>query len=375
MTGKLFTDEFSELDWPTLSSQIRAATTSDVRQALVRAGHGSLDDFAAMLSPAAAPFLEEMAHLAQELTRKRFGRTIQMYVPLYLSNECTNNCSYCGFSKENAIARLTLDREAVQREVEVIRNMGFEHLLLVTGEAPGHVGMDYFEKALDWVRPHFSSISMEVQPLETTEYARLMRKGLSSVYVYQETYHHETYATVHTRGKKTRFDYRLDTPDRLGAAGIRKMGLGVLLGLVEDWRTDTLFCAAHLLSLRKRWWKTRFSISFPRLRPNAGCFEPAVDLDQRQFLQLILAWRLLDENLELSLSTREPARFRDHVLGLGITQLSAGSRTDPGGYASDAEALEQFEIDDARSPAEVANAVRAAGCEVVWKDWDPVLDR
>jgi len=226
---------------------------------------------------------------------------------------------------------------------------------------------------MEWVRPHFSHISMEVQPLEQNEYEQLIEAGLNTVLVYQETYHRDEYKKHHPKGRKSNFDYRLETPDRLGRAGIHKIGVGALIGL-EDWRTDCFFSALHLTHLQKTYWQTKYSVSFPRLRPFSGGLTPKVNMTDRELVQLICAYRLLNEDVELSLSTREQPIFRDHVIKLGITTISAGSKTDPGGYASDHENLEQFEISDERTPAEIVHMIEKQGYEAVWKDWDRVYD-
>ncbi|HTI07369.1 MAG TPA: 2-iminoacetate synthase ThiH [Puia sp.] len=367
----MFSQVFEQYDWAAVKQDIYNKTPAAVEKALSRQRRG-LDDFMALISPAAAPYLEEMAQISHRLTQQRFGKTIQLYIPLYLSNECQNICTYCGFSYENKIRRKTLNGGELLTEVMAIRKMGYEHVLLVSGEANQTVGTDYFIKALQAVRPHFAHISMEVQPLDQHEYELLIREGLNTVLVYQETYHREDYKLHHPKGKKSNFGYRLDTPDRLGKAGIHKMGLGVLIGL-EDWRTDSYFTALHLRYLEKTYWKTRYSISFPRLRPFSGGLRPKVEMTDRELIQLICAYRLLDEEVELSLSTRESPLFRDHAIRLGITALSAGSRTNPGGYGADPQSLEQFEIHDDRSPAVIAGMIRAGGYEPVWKDWDQGL--
>ena len=297
---------------------------------------------------------------------------MQLYVPLYLSNECQNICTYCGFSYDNKIRRRTLSTVELLTEAAAIKAMGYAHVLLVSGEAHQTVGVDYFARALDVLRPQFAQLSMEVQPLETAEYGLLMEHGLNTVLVYQETYHQADYKLHHPKGRKSNFFFRLETPDRLGEAGIHKMGLGVLIGL-EDWRTDSWFTALHLQYLGRRYWKSKFSLSFPRLRPHVGGLQPKVEQTDRELIQLICAYRLLDEEVELSLSTRESPVFRDHAVRLGVTAMSAGSRTNPGGYAVDPESLEQFEVHDDRSPAVIAEMIRRQGYDVVWKDWDPVL--
>ncbi|MCB0397751.1 MAG: 2-iminoacetate synthase ThiH [Flavobacteriales bacterium] len=367
-----FQDLFDTYDWDEVRERSHHRSTAEVEEALHRAGHGKPDDFMALISPAAAPYLEDMARLSRKLTLNKFGKTIQMYIPLYLSNECQNICTYCGFSYNNRIPRVTLTEDQIDREVEIIKALGMDHVLIVTGEANRTVGVDYLASAIERIRPHFSHISLEVQPLEEEEYRTLANLGLHSVLVYQETYHREAYKSYHPKGKKSNFDYRLDTPDRLGRAGVHKIGLGALIGL-EDWRTDAYFTALHLHYLERRYWKTKYSVSFPRLRPAEGLIEPKVVMSERELVQLICAYRIYNEHLELSLSTRERAVFRDHAIHLGITSMSAGSRTNPGGYAEGEESLEQFEIDDSRSPSEMANMIREAGYEVVWKDWDRAL--
>jgi 2-iminoacetate synthase len=364
----MFSQLFDRYDRSAVKQDIYSKTAVDVEKALDRDRRG-LADFMALISPAAVPYLERMAQISNRLTQQRHGKVIQLYIPLYLSNECQNICTYCGFSYDNKIRRKTLTAGELLTEVAAIRQMGYEHVLLVSGEANQTVGVDYFIKALQTLRPHFAHISMEVQPLEQNEYELLIQHGLNTVLVYQETYHREDYKLHHPRGKKSNFTYRLDTPDRLGKAGIHKMGLGVLIGL-EDWRTDSFFTALHLRYLEKTYWKTRYSISFPRLRPFSGGLTPKVEMTDRELIQLICAYRLLDEEVELSLSTRESPVLRDHAIRLGITALSAGSRTNPGGYAADPASLEQFEIHDDRSPAVIAAMIRAQGYEAVWKDWD-----
>jgi len=366
-----FKEIFDQYDWDTVKADIYSKTAADVERALV-ASRRSLEDLKALLSPAAQPYLEQMAQLSHQLTLQRFGNTMQLYIPLYLSNECQNICTYCGFSLDNKIHRKTLNEAEILQEVKAIKAMGYEHVLLVTGEAWQTVGLDYFKEALQLVRPHFSHISMEVQPMDETEYAALIPLGLQSVLVYQETYHQADYKLHHPKGRKSNFDYRLETPDRLGRAGIHKIGLGVLIGL-EDWRTDSFFTALHLQYLEKTYWQTRYSISFPRLRPCSGGLPPKVEMKDRELVQLICAYRLLDPDVELSLSTRESEHFRDHVIKLGITTMSAGSKTNPGGYASDLQSLEQFEISDERSAHAIASMLKKQGYEPVWKDWDRAI--
>jgi 2-iminoacetate synthase len=359
---------FDQYSWETVKESIYSKTARDVETAL-SAHKRTLEDFKALISPAAAPYLEQMAQLSQQLTLKRFGRTMQLYIPLYLSNECQNICTYCGFSLDNKIARRTLNGAELLQEVEALKQMGYEHVLLVTGEANKTVGMDYFKKALQLIGPHFAQVSMEVQPLDEADYRELLPLGLHAVLVYQETYHKEDYKKHHPKGKKSNFYYRLATPDRLGRAGVHKIGLGTLIGL-EDWRTDSFFTALHLDYLERTYWKTKYTLSFPRLRPFSGGLEPKVAMNDRELVQLICAYRIFNEEVELSISTRETETFRNNVIKLGITSMSAGSKTNPGGYEVAPQSLEQFEISDERSPARMVQVLQEQGYEAVWKDWE-----
>ncbi|RZM29970.1 MAG: 2-iminoacetate synthase ThiH [Pedobacter sp.] len=366
-----FNDVFETCDWDETSNSIYSKTSADVERALA-ANKRTLEDFKALISPAAAPYLEQMAQISQQLTLKRFGKVIQLYIPLYLSNECNNICTYCGFSYDNKVKRKTLSPIEIMQEVAVLKEMGYDHVLLVTGEANQSVHTDYFKMVLQLIRPHFSQISMEVQPLDQVDYQELRSEGLNTVLVYQETYHEEDYKKHHPKGKKSNFQYRLDTPDRLGKAGIHKIGLGVLIGL-EDWRTDSFYTALHLSYLEKQYWKSKYSISFPRLRPFSGGLEPKIVMSDRELVQLICAYRLFNEEVELSISTRESLDFRNNIIKLGITSMSAGSKTNPGGYAVEPASLEQFEISDERTTEEIAAMISRQGYEPVWKDWDAVL--
>lgn len=367
-----FTQLFDTYNWEDTKKSIYAKTVEDVEYALNKTKPRNLEDFKALISPAAKGYLEEMAKLSQTLTQKRFGKTIQMYVPLYLSNECQNICTYCGFSFDNKIKRKTLTNDEIITEVKAIKKLGFDHVLLVTGEANKTVGVSYLKNAIRLISPYFAHISIEVQPLEQDEYKELITEGLNTVLVYQETYHKEDYKKHHTKGKKSNFNYRLETPDRMGKSGIHKMGLGTLIGL-EDWRTDAFFTALHLSYLEKQYWQTKYSISFPRLRPASGILEPKVVMHDKELAQLIFAYRIFNEEVELSISTREKEAFRNNIIKLGITSMSAGSKTNPGGYSVEKESLEQFEISDERSPEEVNQLIKSIGYETVWKDWDSVL--
>jgi len=359
---------FESHPWEDTKQSIYSKTTRDVEIALTKS-KCDLEDFKALISPAAIPYLETMAQKSNYLTLKRFGKTMQLYIPLYLSNICYNSCVYCGFSHKHKILRKILTNEEIIQEAEAIKSFGFDNVLLVTGESPKDAGVAYLQQAIRLVRPYFSHVSCEVQPLEQEDYELLVSEGLTTVYIYQETYNKQNYPGYHPKGKKADFNYRLDTPDRLGKADIYKIGLGVLIGL-EDWRTDSFFTALHMNYLERTYWKTKYSISFPRLRPFAGGFEPNVHMSDKELVQLICAFRILNNEVELSISTRENEYLRDNLIHCGITSLSAGSKTNPGGYVVDPQSLEQFEVSDDRSPAKIAEMLKKQGYEPVWKDWD-----
>lgn len=368
-----FSEIFYRHDFATAAARIRSATTADVRSALATApGRLSLDDLAALLSPAAAPFIEELACRSHQLTVERFGRTMQLYAPLYLTNVCANVCTYCGFSAQNAIRRKALNDAEILAEARALKDLGFDHVLLVTGESARY-GRDYLAHALRLLRPHFSGLSIEVQPLSEADYAALAADGLSAVLVYQETYDPATYARHHLSGPKADMAHRLETPDRLGRAGVKKIGLGALYGLA-DWRAEAWMLGLHLHYMERTYWRTRYSLSFPRLRPHEGHDIAVTPFDESELAQTVCAFRLFSPEVELSLSTRERPAFRDHAFKLGFTTMSAGSRTNPGGYASAPDSLEQFEISDDRTPAEIVQLLRAQNYDPVWKDWDPTYD-
>ena len=344
-------------------------TAEDVQRALSRKSR-DLADFAALISPAAAPHLEQLAEASHRATVQRFGRTMHLFAPLYLSNECVSVCTYCGFSAGNQIARRTLTPSEVALEGQELARRGFRHLLLVAGEHARIVSKDYLVSCVAALAPFVPSISVEVQVWETGTYRRLVEAGCDGLVVYQETYDQATYRAVHLKGKKRNEDWRLAAPDRGAEAGMRRLGIGALLGLHDDWRYEAIAVAAHARALMRRWWRCEISIALPRLRPAAGGFQPANPVGDREFVQLLCALRLLLPEVGLTMSTRETAPFRDALVRLGVTHMSAGSHTEPGGYAEESEAEPQFEIADARTPAQVASALRQAGYDPVWKDWE-----
>jgi len=363
-----FLDIINQYDPQQVRESIEAKTSNDVERALA-AERLRPDDLQALLSPAAAGYLEEMAARANRLTLQRFGKNILMYAPLYISNLCTNGCRYCGFSASNQVPRRTLTLDEVWTEAKVLYDLGFRHILLVTGESPKAVDNDYLAACVRRIQPLFSSISIEVYPMETEGYRQMVEAGVDGLTVYQETYDRALYQEMHPFGKKRDYDFRLLTPERGGAAGLRRIGLGFLLGLGE-FRSEAFFLGLHALHLSRHYWRTQVSVSFPRIRPADGGFQPLHPVSDRHFVQLLCTLRLLLPDAGLVLSTRESAALRNNLLPLGITQMSAGSCTAPGGYADKDLSTQQFAIDDDRSPEEVCRLIRASGYEAVWKDWD-----
>lgn len=340
----------------------------------------SLEDFAALLSPAASRYLESMAAHSQRLTQRFFGKAVRLFAPLYLSNECVNVCTYCGFSRHNDIPRITIPIETVEDQTRKLARQGFRSLLLVAGEHPKYVSNGYVEACVRRCLPHMPGISIELGPMEPEDYRPLVVAGAEALIVYQETYHRPTYESLHTAGPKKYYAWRMDTPERGYQAGFRRLGIGALFGLY-DWRYEALSVAAHARYLLRKCWKAQVSISLPRMRPAAGGYQPdpSFHVSDREMVQLICALRMLLPHAGITISTREPARLRDGLVPIGATLMSAGSSTEPGGYdafdettwsTEAAQAGEQFEVADERSPAAIAAMIRAQGYEAVWKDHD-----
>lgn len=376
--GHGFADIIGEYDWDETVRLVDNATEADVDRVLAKARRNSQrltpEDFAMLISPAAASRIEEMAALSSRFTGERFGKTISMYIPMYVGNACTNKCVYCGFNHDNPFERTILTMEQIEEECKAIKRLGpFENLLIVSGEYPSLCGVEYLENVLHTCRPYFHNLTIEVQPMRSADYERLTHSGLNGVVCFQETYHREAYRTYHPHGMKSHYDWRLNGYDRMGEAGVHKIGLGALLGL-EDWRADTVMMARHLRYLQKKYWKSRYSVNFPRMRPSESGYQPKTVISDKELAMLTFAFRIFDHDVDISYSTREAPWFRDNMMRLGVTSMSAGSKTDPGGYASAPESLEQFEVSDERTPREVEASIRAHGYDPVWKDWDAVFD-
>ncbi len=330
----------------------------------------SVEDLRALVDPGMD--LERLARASAQLTLRRFGRTITLYAPLYLSNSCINPCVYCGFSSRRAIARATLSLEEVAREARSLRQRGFSHVLLVTGEDRRAAAPEYLASAIRLCREHFAHVSIEVYPLSQAEYARMVEAGAAALTLYQETYDREVYARVHPGGPKADYDARRRAPVDAARAGMRGVGLGFLLGLAP-WRGEIFGLYEHALDVQRANWQTRLAFSFPRLRPAGSDFVPPHPVSDADLARMIFALRLMFPDAELVLSTRESARLRDGFIGLGVTRMSAGSVTTPGGYHLTAQAGEQFAVHDTRSPAEMAAVIVSRGLDPVWKDWSEVM--
>jgi 2-iminoacetate synthase len=369
-----FAEEVARVPFDALLAQARTASPERVSRVLATpAMERTLEDFAALLSPPASGRLEDLAEASRQLTLARFGRTMHMYAPLYLSNECLTTCVYCGFARELPIARKTLSPEETLAEARYLLGHGFRSILLLTGEHQKLTGVEFLEEHIRLLSREVPSIAIEVQVWSEEEYRRLAAAGCDAVVIYQETYHPETYAKVHLAGKKRQYEWRLLGPERAARAGMRRVGIGALLGLHDDWRYEAIATAAHARFLMKRYWRTQVTVSVPRLRPSAAGYQPRDPVGDRDLVQLVCALRLVLPDVGIVISAREAPEFRDGLFQIGVTHTSAGSHTDPGGYTEPNEATEQFEVADLRPPAEVATRLRELGYEPVWEDWGAVL--
>src|ERR1043166_2194970 len=353
--------------------------------------------FEQLIAPKSDAEFEAMAQTARALTLQNFGRTMRLFAPIYLSNECINNCQYCGFSRDNPILRVTLTPDEVVAEARHLSQAGFRQVLLVAGEHPKFVSRDYLTNCVRALAPNFPSIAIEVGPMETKDYIPIIDAGAEGLVVYQETYNRSVYAEMHTAGPKRDFNYRLACGERGYEAGVCRPGIGALIGLTR-WQDEAVALAAHLEHLFKHCWQAQITVSVPRLRPAAGGFRPLFTMSDRELVQLVCALRITFPQVGIVLSTRERASLRDALSSIAVTLMSAGSHTEPGGYTrqgrehlhrtmrgrivapeyqegEDQLATGQFEISDERSPAEIAAVLRHRGLEPVWKDWDQALCR
>ena len=353
-----------------MAEQIASATEKDVRRAL-DASSPNTEDFMAMLSPAALPFLEEMAQKASQLTLQFFGKTILLFTPLYLSNFCTNRCIYCGFSSKNDIPRNQLEPAQLEEEAQAIAATGLKHLLILTGDARAKASPEYLDSCMKILSKYFPSISVEIYAMDEEEYSRLVKSGVDGITMFQETYNEELYPRLHPAGPKKDFRYRLDAPERSCKAGMRVVNIGALLGL-DNWRKDAFLTGLHAFYLQAKYPEVEVAVSLPRMRSHVGDFKPASIVSDREMVQNMLALRIFLPRVGITVSTREAPEFRDNILPLGVTKMSAGVSTEVGGHSQCGEKVPQFDISDGRSVEEMCRALTNHGYQPVFKDWEPL---
>ena len=362
-----FSSIFKELDIKSIKQQSLDTTSSEISNILNKESWG-MDDFLKLISPAAEKNLEQITRVSHNITKQRFGNTMQIYIPMYLSSYCQNTCTYCGFNSKNIVKRTKLTKEEIQKEASIIKQKGFKQLLILTGEDSKQAGVDYIKEAISQISDDFCSIGLEIMPLETGEYKTLINAGAHYLTVYQETYHPASYRKYHIAGKKANYDFRIDTPDRAGKAGFHIVNIGALLGLY-DWRYEAIALAYHIQYLTKKYWKTKFAISTPRIQDNFQNFVPEYQVSDVNLAQFICAFRLVFNDIGITLSTRESESIRNNMIKLGITAISAESHTAPGGYAG-TDKEQQFATADNRNMQEIATMLNKQGYEPVMKDWD-----
>ncbi|MFB5649943.1 2-iminoacetate synthase ThiH [Leptospira wolffii] len=370
----MYTEVFERLSFKEAVERVLSKNKKDIEAALDLSASGRTLDFEnylSLLSPEADTYLEEMAEFSLSWTRKRFGKTVSLYMPLYLSNECRSSCVYCGFSFENKIPRKTLNEEEIHAEAKAVRAKGIRHILVLTGEDYSKTSVSYLVSAIGILKGYFDSISVEIYPMEKENYEILIQSGTEGLAVYQETYDPETYALYHLRGMKKNMRYRLEAPDRGGMAGFRRIGIGALLGLSNPYG-EMFRLGEHAEYLSKKYWRTTIQISLPRMRPAEGEFNRTIPVKDREYARFLFALRLFLPDAGLVQSTRETQKLRDHLAGMPITHMSVESRTDPGGYSGGSE-LKQFEIEDSRNVSEIVEMLRSKGLDPVRKDFDPAF--
>ncbi|TGL61691.1 2-iminoacetate synthase ThiH [Leptospira sarikeiensis] len=367
----MYTELFDRISFSEAKERVLSKSKSDCEQALHSSYLGKplqFEEYLSLISPVASTYLEEMAELALSWTKKRFGNTISLYMPMYLSNECRSSCVYCGFSFENKIPRKTLNESEIRSESEVLYKKGIRHVLILTGEDYSITNLEYLRSSVQILREYFDSISIEIYPMDREKYENLIEEGVEGLVVYQETYDPKNYSKYHLRGMKKNMRYRLDAPDRGGLAGFRRIGVGALLGLSDPYG-EMFRLGEHAHYLSKKYWRTTIQISLPRMRPAEGEFDKTIFVSDREYVRFLFALRLFLPDSGLVQSTRESVGMRDHLSGMPITHMSVESRTDPGGY-SGGEELKQFEIEDTRKIGEFTQMLREKGLDPVFKDFD-----
>lgn len=359
--------EFRDYDF---DGFFKTVTEDKVRKAL-RKDVLSRSDFLTLLSPAGEPLLEDMARKAHRITLQQFGRTILLYTPMYLSNHCGNQCLYCGFNRANRIKRKQLTLEEVEAEAAEIAKTGLKHVLILTGDAPKVATVEYLKDCIGIIRKYFSSINIEIYAMEQDEYHGLIRAGVDSLTIYQETYNEDLYKELHVAGPKKDFQFRLEAPERACRASMRSVNIGALLGL-SRFRQEAFFTGLHAAFLQDTYPEVEFSVSLPRMRPHEGEFQPPVLVSDRNIVQLMVALRLFLPRAGITISTRESAGFRDRIIRLGVTKMSAGSNTAVGGHSLDQDQTGQFDISDHRSVDEMKKRIEELGYQPVFQDWRPI---
>ncbi|KGP70967.1 2-iminoacetate synthase ThiH [Pontibacillus yanchengensis] len=365
-----FYNNYKELTQISFEKEFSKVTNKDVEQVLEKESL-TTRDYLCLLSPSAENYLEEMAQKAHYKTVQHFGKTMQLFLPLYLSDYCVNTCKYCSFSIDNVFPRRILTLEEIEKEAKVIANMGIEHIILLTGESKKHSSVEYLKESMTVLKKYFSSVGIEIQPMNTDEYEELVASGIDGVTVYQEVYNEETYKDIHVKGPKRNYQYRLDTPERACKAGMRNVNIGALLGL-DDWRKESFFTGMHAQYLQHAYLETDIGVSFPRIKPNAGEFQPAIEVTDRNLVQAMLALRLFLPHTGITISTREDPTLRENLIPLGVTKMSAASSTEVGGYSEPNENQSQFEISDERSVQEIQQLLHSKGYQPVMKDWQVI---
>lgn len=365
-----FSDLLSQYDTLDMAAYLAGVTPADVERVLAKHSITPLD-YLALLSPAAEGMLEAMAQKANGISMRHFGKTIQLFTPLYLANYCTNQCVYCGFNTANKITRSQLTAEELRKEAEAIAATGLKHILILTGDAPAKSTVEYIGDCSRILSEYFSSISIEVYAMTQDEYAYLIDKGVDGLTLYQETYNRSLYKELHPKGPKRDYDFRLDAPERGCMAGMRTVNVGALLGLESVWQRDAFFTGLHADYLQRKYPATSIAISPPRMRPHVGSYEPASIVSDKNLVQLVLAQRIFLHNVGITVSTRESAQLRDNMMPLGVTKMSAGVTTAVGGHTSDDDSTAQFDISDPRSVDEMCRAIESKGFQPIFKDWQP----
>lgn len=363
-----FYEKYSEYKDFDFDGFFESVTDADVLRALGKSRLGELD-LLTLLSPKAGEHLEEIAQKAHKLTIQNFGKTVTLFTPLYLSNICESQCVYCGFNRKNKIKRCKLGFDEVEKEGKAIADMGFSHIIILTGEAPKATPVEYIAECARILKKYVSSISAEVYSLDVDDYKMLIDAGVEGFTMFQETYNPELYKTLHLAGIKKDYHYRLDTPERAAMAGMNVVNVGALLGL-DDWRRESFFTALHAKYIQDKYTATDVAVSLPRIRPHVGDeFIPDSVVTDADLVQIMTASRVFIPRMGITISTREAPDFRNNIIGLGVTKISAGAKTEVGGHSGEKKTESQFDVSDERNIEEMAEMILSRGYQPVYKDW------